>query len=93
MPTLNLRASSRPSRLPLPFLLSLLLFAVAPAAEPIDRPALVARHNPVIRKVDPDAPLTVGNGGFAFGAADFRRVLPAQRRADRDALALVLGER
>jgi hypothetical protein len=33
---------------------------------PIDREALVRRHNPVIRKVDPNAPLTVGNGGFAF---------------------------
>ena len=38
------------------------------AAPPIDRAALVARHNPVITKVDYDAPLTVGNGGFAFGA-------------------------
>lgn len=38
------------------------------AAEPaIDRAALVARHNPVIKRVDYDAPLTVGNGGFAFG--------------------------
>lgn len=35
---------------------------------PIDRHALVTRHNPVIRKLDVDAPLTVGNGGFAFGA-------------------------
>ena len=33
---------------------------------PIDRHALVTRHNPVIRKVDVDAPLTVGNAGFAF---------------------------
>jgi hypothetical protein len=33
---------------------------------PIDRQALVSRHNPVIRSVDVDAPLTVGNGGFAF---------------------------
>jgi hypothetical protein len=38
--------------------------AAAPAL--IDRQALVSRHNPVIRKVDCDAPLTVGNGGFAF---------------------------
>jgi beta-xylosidase len=37
-----------------------------PEATPIDRKALVARHNPVIRKVDYTAPLTVGNGGFAF---------------------------
>jgi hypothetical protein len=35
---------------------------------PIDRQALVMRHNPVIRKLDVDAPLTVGNGGFAFTA-------------------------
>ena len=45
--------------------------ALVNAAEqpaPIDRQALVTRHNPVIRKVDVDAPLTVGNGGFAFGA-------------------------
>lgn len=50
-----------------------LLSVVAPSlvcAEqtPIDRHALVTRHNPVIRQVDVDAPLTVGNGGFAFTA-------------------------
>ena len=33
---------------------------------PIDREALVRRHNVVVHKVDPTAPLTVGNGGFAF---------------------------
>ena len=32
----------------------------------IDREALVNRHNPVLHAVDYDAPLTVGNGGFAF---------------------------
>jgi len=37
-----------------------------PDATPIDREALVRRHNPVIKKVDYSAPLTVGNGGFAF---------------------------
>ena len=37
------------------------------AAEPIDRLALVSRHNPVVRAVDPEATLTVGNGHFAFG--------------------------
>jgi hypothetical protein len=47
--------------------LSLLILSLF-AAEPIDRLALVTRHNPVIRAVDPDAPLTVGNGGFAFTA-------------------------
>ncbi|MGC3959504.1 MAG: hypothetical protein QM813_16620 [Verrucomicrobiota bacterium] len=42
--------------------------AAAEQVHPIDRQALVSRHNPVIRKLDVDAPLTVGNGGFAFGA-------------------------
>jgi beta-xylosidase len=37
-----------------------------PDATPIDRRALVTGHNPVVRRVDPMAPLTVGNGGFAF---------------------------
>jgi len=35
-------------------------------ADPIDRLALVHRHNPVIRKADPLEPLSVGNGAFAF---------------------------
>lgn len=35
-------------------------------ATPIDREALVRRHNPVVRTIDPFAPLTVGNGDFAF---------------------------
>ena len=34
----------------------------------IDRERLVRRHNPLIRKVDPFAPLSVGNGEFAFTA-------------------------
>jgi beta-xylosidase len=32
----------------------------------INREALVKRHNPKLNKLDPNAPLTVGNGGFAF---------------------------
>lgn len=39
---------------------------MAAATTPIDRRALVTRHDPVIRTVQYDAPLTVGNGGFAF---------------------------
>lgn len=35
---------------------------------PINREALVTRHNPVIRKIDVDSPVTLGNGGFAFTA-------------------------
>lgn len=42
--------------------------SAAEAETRIDRQALVTRHNPVIRKLDVDAPLTVGNGGFAFNA-------------------------
>ena len=34
----------------------------------IDRRAVVRRHNPVVRKFDPFAALTVGNGEFAFTA-------------------------
>jgi len=34
----------------------------------IDRKALVTRHNPILRKFDPLAPLSVGNGEFAFTA-------------------------
>lgn len=50
-------------------LLSVLLAIASPlalAAAPIDRAALVARHDPVVRAIDYDSPLTVGNGGFAF---------------------------
>ncbi len=39
---------------------------VGAAEPPIDRHALVTRHNPVLRRVDYEAPLSVGNGGFAF---------------------------
>ena len=34
----------------------------------IDRQALVARHSAVLRRLDPESPLTVGNGEFAFTA-------------------------
>src|SRR5262245_61566242 len=34
----------------------------------IDLPALVARHNPLIRSIDPQSPLSLGNGEFAFTA-------------------------
>src|SRR6184192_1975393 len=35
---------------------------------PIDRKALVTRHNPILRKFDPLSPLSIGNGEFAFTA-------------------------
>ncbi|HET7537207.1 MAG TPA: hypothetical protein VFJ90_12175, partial [Candidatus Didemnitutus sp.] len=50
------------------WLVAVLFPALALAAAPIDRKALITRHNPVVRSVDVDAPLTVGNGQFAFTA-------------------------
>jgi len=47
------------------------LLALAPAAAlsaPIDRHALVTRHNPTITAIDKSAPFMVGNGTFAFTA-------------------------
>ncbi len=44
------------------------LAGVVATAQPIDRQALVTRHNPVVRTVDVDSPLSVGNGRFAFTA-------------------------
>jgi hypothetical protein len=34
----------------------------------LDRHALVTRHNPILRKLDPLSPLSIGNGEFAFTA-------------------------
>ncbi|MDC7675802.1 hypothetical protein [Asticcacaulis machinosus] len=42
--------------------------ASAQPAAPIDRKALVARHNPVLTAVDPHAPLMLGNGNLGFTA-------------------------
>jgi len=44
----------------------LLLLTQTAWATPIDRPALVTRHNVVLRQFDTSNPLTVGNGEFAF---------------------------
>ena len=49
-------------------MLATMLPALADSPAFIDRHALVSRHNPVIRKLDVDAPLSVGNGGFVFTA-------------------------
>src|SRR5690349_7959957 len=43
-----------------------LLGVIAAHAAPIDRQALVTRHNVVLHQFDANNPLTVGNGGFAF---------------------------
>ncbi len=40
--------------------------ANAPNVPPMDRHALVSRHNVVLTQFDPENPLTVGNGQFAF---------------------------
>jgi hypothetical protein len=40
----------------------------ATPAGPIDRHAVVSRHNPHLQAIDPMAPLSVGNGRFAFTA-------------------------
>src|SRR6516164_11820812 len=37
-------------------------------ADAIDRASLVARHCPVLRDFDPQSPLSLGNGEFAFTA-------------------------
>ncbi len=42
--------------------------SVGAASKPIDRHALVTRHNPTITAVDKSAPFMVGNGNFAFTA-------------------------
>ena len=43
--------------------------AAAPdAVEPIDRQALVTRHNPALTAIDPHSPLMVGNGDIGFTA-------------------------
>lgn len=42
--------------------------AAASANAPIDRQAVVARHNPHFTAIDPMSPLSVGNGRFAFTA-------------------------
>src|SRR5688500_19530289 len=45
-----------------------LAFSSLAQAAPIDRHALVTRHNPTITAVDRSAPFMVGNGNLAFTA-------------------------
>src|SRR6476659_3864868 len=49
-------------------LLTTLVVPCIVAAAPIDRHALVTRHNPTITSIDQSAPFMVGNGNFAFTA-------------------------
>jgi hypothetical protein len=50
------------------WLIAALIVSSGVSAAPIDRHALVTRHNPTITAVDKSAPLMVGNGNFAFTA-------------------------
>lgn len=52
----------------LPLLAVLVGAAAAPASAPIDRQAVVKRHDPHLQAIDPMSPLSVGNGRFAFTA-------------------------
>lgn len=52
----------------LQFTSALPIAGLAIAQEPVDRKALVSRHNPEVRSFDPRASLSVGNGEFAFTA-------------------------
>jgi hypothetical protein len=49
-------------------LLALLAAAAGIHAAPIDRQAVVKRHDPRLAAIDPMSPLSVGNGRFAFTA-------------------------
>ncbi|NIJ19057.1 hypothetical protein FHS95_000726 [Sphingomonas naasensis] len=48
--------------------LGLALLACPAPAQPIDRHALVARHNITLTRIDPHAPLMLGNGNLGFTA-------------------------
>jgi hypothetical protein len=50
------------------FFVHLTLAGAASVAAPIDRHALVTRHNPTLTQVDPASPFMVGNGSIAFTA-------------------------
>lgn len=52
--------------MPKVLLLAVLAGSIPLTAAPIDRETLVRRHNVVVRKANPWAPLSVGNGEFAF---------------------------
>lgn len=45
---------------------ALVFWAAGAEGQPIDRHALVTRHNAVLRELDVESPLSVGNGRFAF---------------------------
>jgi hypothetical protein len=49
-----------------PALVCLILASTLASAAPIDREALVGRHAVHVARLDPESPLSVGNGDFAF---------------------------
>ena len=66
------------------------------AASRINRNAWVTRHNPTLHALDVDAPLTVGNGGFAFtaditGLQTFAELLPSPGNSRGNSVALGLA--
>ena len=63
---------------------ALILAPALTTSTPIDRYALVSRHNPTLRGPDPLSPLSLGNGGFAF-TADITGLQTFPRFYDRDA--------
>ena len=52
----------------LPFVAILLALASPGLAQRIDRSALVHRHDPDLTRIDPHAPLMLGNGELGFTA-------------------------
>jgi hypothetical protein len=63
---------------------ALILAPALTSSTPIDRYALVSRHNPTLRRPDPLSPLSLGNGEFAF-TADITGLQTFPRFYDRDA--------
>lgn len=62
------RPSSKVKRYPLLNVLFFILLSIEGKAQTIDRFDLVNRHNVILKEIDPLAPLSVGNGDFAFTA-------------------------
>lgn len=54
-----------------------LSFSAIVHAAPIDRQAVVSRHNPHVSRVDSLSSLTVGNGDFAFTVDAGTAVVPS----------------
>jgi hypothetical protein len=57
---------SAPPALAVLLVMSLSAASHTPGPPPIDRRALVTRHNVSLTRLDPESPLSVGNGEFAF---------------------------